>query len=48
MDDEVRFRIYRNIVRRIVWERRAALALSFIGGVMGGAGLTLLLTGSKP
>ncbi|MGD9889870.1 MAG: hypothetical protein AB7U18_01075 [Dehalococcoidia bacterium] len=39
MNDEQRFRVYRNIARRIVWERRAYVCLWGVAAFLCGFGL---------
>lgn len=43
MDDEQRFRVYRNINRRITWERRSAMGLSWLAGFLAGFGVCLVV-----
>lgn len=44
MNDATRFRIYRNIARRIVWERRAYVGLWCTAAFMGGFGIGWLVS----
>jgi hypothetical protein len=39
VQDEQRIRIYANIARRLVWERRAYIALWCLAGFMAGFGV---------
>ena len=39
MNDEQRFRIYRGIARRVVWERRSVVALWCTAAFMAGFGV---------
>lgn len=48
MNEEQRFRVYRNIARRVVWERRAVVALWCLAAFIAGVGLGWELSARMP
>lgn len=48
VNDEQRIRIYRRVMRRLIWERRAVIALYTLAGFLGGFGAGWELAGRMP